>query len=309
MPIVAFNCQEVSPFPAHTPSRRPADPSWSYRSTGYQDDCTTAAYTGHTYGTGGGERERWRWSHISSKCNNVHLILQVKLLEFESIFTKSELNTYSGAHLITHTEIKAALLIHGVVYPGKLREFGPFQLERIIQKTVVRAERNTAVWGRFYQCIAQKLRPKIVSIHSHAVVLFSVGCKRRFAAECFKRDWDLHHLPNPLLRCTEDHCRYEDQILTGCIDWAPVCCSGTSGIGETRPGRAEPWCCPYWSHLNSGSPDRHAPYPAWNIQHNHQNTAQYNHTECPVRFVSMNHFILTHWFFPVQHFICFAVKY
>lgn len=120
----------------------------------------------------------------------------------------------------------------------------------------------------------------------------------------------LHHLPNPLLRCTEDHCRYEDQILTGCIDWAPVCCSGTSGIGETRPGRAEPWCCPYWSHLNSGSPDRHAPYPAWNIQHNHQNTAQYNHAECPVRFVSMNQFIPTHWFFPVQHFkSLFAVKY
>lgn len=145
MPIVAFNWQEVSPFPAHTPSRRPADPSWSYRSIGYQDDCTTAAYTGHTYGTGGGEIER---CHISSKCNNV------QLLELESIFTKSELNTYSGAHLITHTEIKAALLIHRVVYPGKLREFGPFQLERIIQKTVVRAERNTAVWGRFYQCIA-----------------------------------------------------------------------------------------------------------------------------------------------------------
>lgn len=125
--------QQCWPFPAHTPSRRPADPSWSYRSTGYQDDCTTAAYTGHTCGTGGRER-----AHNSSECNNIRLVLLIK-----PIFTKSD--TYSGAHLITHTEIEAALLVHGVVYPGKLREFGPFQLERIIQKTVVRAERNTVV--------------------------------------------------------------------------------------------------------------------------------------------------------------------
>lgn len=47
------------------------------------------------------------------------------------------LRTHSCTHLISHTEVKATLLIHGVIYPWKLCEFRPFQLERIIQKTVV----------------------------------------------------------------------------------------------------------------------------------------------------------------------------
>lgn len=57
--------------------------------------------------------------------------------------------THSRAHLISHTEVKSTLLIHGVIYPWQLCEFGPFQLEGIIQKTVVRAERESETQHKF----------------------------------------------------------------------------------------------------------------------------------------------------------------
>lgn len=48
------------------------------------------------------------------------------------------IRTKSRAHLISHTEVKAALLVHGVINAREFGEFGPFQLEWVIQKTVIR---------------------------------------------------------------------------------------------------------------------------------------------------------------------------
>lgn len=108
-------------------------------------------------------------------------------------------DTHGGAHLITHTEIEAALLIHRVVYPGKLREFGPFQLERIIQKTVVRAERHTAgLWTLLLMHCSKMLinfikTCKSCPIHSHPVLLSSVG-RKPYAAGRFNETAELQKM-------------------------------------------------------------------------------------------------------------------
>lgn len=139
----------------------------------------------------------FEFSHISSQRNNVQEHnKQIKPLELESALTESDrIDTHGGAHLITHTEIKAALLIHGVVYPGKLREFGPFQLERIIQKTVVRAERYTAgLWTLLSKMLINFIKTyNSCPIHCHPVLLSSVG-RKPYAAGCFNETVELQQM-------------------------------------------------------------------------------------------------------------------
>lgn len=47
---------------------------------------------------------------------------------------------------------------------------------------------------------------------------------------------------------------------TGCIDWAPACCSVTSDSDGKLLGQVVPWCCPYWSHQHIDCPGRRAPF-------------------------------------------------
>lgn len=237
------------------------------------------------------ERERWRWSHISSKCNNVQAawvyIHKIRAKYLQRCTSYNPHRNQSGTAHPSSSLSREALWVWAISartdHPEDSRTnwkkhsgLGKV-LSMITQKTQILSQ-FTLVLQYFLLLDAKEDLLQNVLIGTETCIISQI------------LSWDVQMIT-------------ADQILTGCIDWAPVCCSGTSDIGETRPGRAEPWCCPCWSHLNSGSPDRHAPYPAWNIEHNHQNTAQYNHTECPVRFVSMNQFIPTHWFLPVQHFI------
>ena len=49
------------------------------------------------------------------------------------------------------------------------------------------------------------------------------------------------------------------EVITGCIDSVPVCCSVTSGSGGRLPAPGEPLCSPCWSHQRIDSPGRHVP--------------------------------------------------
>lgn len=46
---------------------------------------------------------------------------------------------YRGAHRVAHTEVEAALLVHGVVQARELRQRGPVVVEGVITQTVVGA--------------------------------------------------------------------------------------------------------------------------------------------------------------------------
>lgn len=56
------------------------------------------------------------------------------------IFYLQMWRTYSGAHLITDTEIKAALLVHWIIYSRELGKLGPLVFKGIIQEAVIGAE-------------------------------------------------------------------------------------------------------------------------------------------------------------------------
>lgn len=45
--------------------------------------------------------------------------------------------TYGCAHFIANAKIKAALLVHGIIYPREFRQLRPLVLKGIIQQTVI----------------------------------------------------------------------------------------------------------------------------------------------------------------------------
>lgn len=46
---------------------------------------------------------------------------------------------YRGAHRVAHTEVEAALLVHGVMQTGELRQRRPVVVEGVVAQTVVGA--------------------------------------------------------------------------------------------------------------------------------------------------------------------------
>lgn len=143
--------------------------------------------------------------------------------------------TYSGAHFITDTKIKAALLVHGVIYPREFRQLWPLVLKGIIQQTVVGAGKNRGVKKKSW--LFNQEQP------------LSMICT------------EMLHKLNTYVDKVE--CQGLKTQHTECIDWAPVCCSVTSDSDGMPLELVEPWCCPCWSHQHSGCPGRHAPCLAW----------------------------------------------
>lgn len=47
--------------------------------------------------------------------------------------------SYRGAHRVAHAEVEAALLVHGVVQAGELRQRRPVVVEGVVAQTVVGA--------------------------------------------------------------------------------------------------------------------------------------------------------------------------
>lgn len=135
--------------------------------------------------------------------------------------------TYSGAHFITDAKIKAALLVHGVIYPREFRQLRPLVLKGIIQQTVIGAGEK-------------KKKKKVNQSQLHLMICTHTPLKLNPFADERERQG---------LR----------KQRTECIDWAPVCCSVTSDSDGKLLELAEPWCCPCWSHQRSGCPGRHAP--------------------------------------------------
>lgn len=266
--------RDLSPSPPRTLCHPPEGLSLFCRSTDCRGGCTTAACTGHKSGT---RPDRVRKKSNCELCRNSLISLPACLLHKQrdcgtfyflsfwyfffffsfcclffffhisiysyltNVYLLNQcfiwLGTHSCAHLVADTEVEAALLIHGIIYPRELRKLGPFVLEGIVQQAVVGAEGKDEAP---HTSRGEKNNRYLYWAHTPFRAKDNTVQRERGK----KRAWGSNR-------------------HTGCICWAPACCSGTSGSGGKLPGPAAPWCCPYWFRRHSGSLGRRAPFPTY----------------------------------------------
>ena len=61
--------------------------------------------------------------------------------------------SYRGAHGVAHTEVKAALFVHGVVQTRELRQGGPVVVEGVVTETVVGSKSGREINRMRFNCL------------------------------------------------------------------------------------------------------------------------------------------------------------